>query len=558
MQVIAPDFFAGAGAAGSTSREAERPGSGRFDDLLRDEDLRLRRDTRDLPRPAVDEPGRKDRPREKPLHDARPRVERRDRPAAPDASDRPVATRRPQDDARPSPVSDGAVAPSDPATAQAVATTATTPASAAAVPAHPPANQPATQATAVTTPDLTTTPETPAADDSGEATVIAGTPSQFGTQPATVAAAPAQQPQPAAAKPGGEAAAATPETTAQPASGAAAALRASDKAAPQATTKAVNPVAAAHRQSPLDGSPAGNERPQAGDAGAPAKGTAQAAGQAPGQAPVVTTTAATLESRPAAATLGGAAATVALAQENDTRAPNAKSAPATDLGQQNSAGKSTAQPSQAAAMVELPATAAAKAATERAPGAPPVTFSGGDPAVTPGAPSTMAAGLGQSAGGVQGNSFAETLASARHTPAANPAEQIAIQVQRAQVAGQERISIKLHPAELGRIEVRLENASDGTLRAVISAERSETLDLLQRDARGLERALQEAGVKTDSGSLNFSLRGNGQGQGQQAEGNGGSGHSGAGDQGGSDGADAVPDPTQPYASSHDGTLDIRV
>src|SRR3546814_6284200 len=78
----------------------------------------------------------------------------------------------------------------------------------------------------------------------------------------------------------------------------------------------------------------------------------------------------------------------------------------------------------------------------------------------------------------------------------------------------------LHPAELGRIEVKLENASDGTLRAVISAERSETLDLLQRDARGLERALQEAGVKTDSGSLSFNLRGQGQGQEQRAEGNG--------------------------------------
>src|SRR3546814_7827105 len=80
----------------------------------------------------------------------------------------------------------------------------------------------------------------------------------------------------------------------------------------------------------------------------------------------------------------------------------------------------------------------------------------------------------------------------------------------------------LHPAELGRIEVKLENASDGTLRAVISAERTETLDLLQRDARGLERALQEAGVKTDSGSLSFNLRGQGQNHEQQA-GNGGSG-----------------------------------
>src|SRR3546814_21045390 len=107
-------------------------------------------------------------------------------------------------------------------------------------------------------------------------------------------------------------------------------------------------------------------------------------------------------------------------------------------------------------------------------------------------------------------SFADTLAQARHGAPAIPAEQIAVQVQRAQVAGQDQISIKLHPAELGRIEVKLENASDGTLRAVISAERTETIDPLQRDARGLERALQEAGVKTDSCRLSSNLSGQGQ------------------------------------------------
>src|SRR3546814_9101110 len=106
------------------------------------------------------------------------------------------------------------------------------------------------------------------------------------------------------------------------------------------------------------------------------------------------------------------------------------------------------------------------------------------------------------------------------------------------------------------LEVKLENASDGTLRAVISAERSETLDLLQRDARGLERALQEAGVKTDSGSLSFNLRGQGQGQEQQAEGNG----RGRGDAGprGADGPEALPVEAQAYRSSHRGSLDIRV
>ena len=45
--------------------------------------------------------------------------------------------------------------------------------------------------------------------------------------------------------------------------------------------------------------------------------------------------------------------------------------------------------------------------------------------------------------------------------------------------------------------------------AVVSAERPETLDLLQRDAAGLRQALQDAGLSTDSKSLSFNLQGEG-------------------------------------------------
>ena len=45
--------------------------------------------------------------------------------------------------------------------------------------------------------------------------------------------------------------------------------------------------------------------------------------------------------------------------------------------------------------------------------------------------------------------------------------------------------------------------------AIVSAERPETLDLLQRDAAGLRQALQDAGLSTDSNSLSFNLRGEG-------------------------------------------------
>ena len=42
---------------------------------------------------------------------------------------------------------------------------------------------------------------------------------------------------------------------------------------------------------------------------------------------------------------------------------------------------------------------------------------------------------------------------------------------------------------------------------MVNADRPETLEALQRDARGLERALQDAGLRTDSNSLSFNLRG---------------------------------------------------
>ena len=49
--------------------------------------------------------------------------------------------------------------------------------------------------------------------------------------------------------------------------------------------------------------------------------------------------------------------------------------------------------------------------------------------------------------------------------------------------------------------------NDGAVKAIIAVERAETFELLQRDARGLEKALQDAGLKTGSGSLSFNLRG---------------------------------------------------
>ena len=83
---------------------------------------------------------------------------------------------------------------------------------------------------------------------------------------------------------------------------------------------------------------------------------------------------------------------------------------------------------------------------------------------------------------------------------------MALQIKKAIGAGIDKINIKLSPAHLGKVEVRMEIARDGQLSATVLADRPETLELLQRDIRGLERALQEGGLKTDSQSFNFNLK----------------------------------------------------
>jgi flagellar hook-length control protein FliK len=72
--------------------------------------------------------------------------------------------------------------------------------------------------------------------------------------------------------------------------------------------------------------------------------------------------------------------------------------------------------------------------------------------------------------------------------------------------GMRRFDIRLDPPELGRVDVRLEVDRNGNVSTKLTVDRPETLDLMQRDARHLERALQQAGLKTDGGGLEFSLR----------------------------------------------------
>lgn len=65
-------------------------------------------------------------------------------------------------------------------------------------------------------------------------------------------------------------------------------------------------------------------------------------------------------------------------------------------------------------------------------------------------------------------------------------------------------SLSLEPAALGRVEVRVQR--DGDSHSVrVTAERPETLALLQRDRHELDRGLAEAGLRVDPAGISFSL-----------------------------------------------------
>ncbi len=90
-------------------------------------------------------------------------------------------------------------------------------------------------------------------------------------------------------------------------------------------------------------------------------------------------------------------------------------------------------------------------------------------------------------------------------------DQVTVQISKAAADGLDHIKIQLRPASLGRIDVQIDMTQDGKVTAVVTADNKDTLNLLQRDAGSLAKALQDAGYETDSGSLTFNLR-NGDGQ----------------------------------------------
>jgi flagellar hook-length control protein FliK len=248
--------------------------------------------------------------------------------------------------------------------------------------------------------------------------------------------------------------------------------------------------------------------------------TAEPSATLPVQAPV-----------PVPAPSTGATSTLGAAQpapiEQPAKAPAQSATPAAGPGKDAAPAQSTnaAQPAgpipQEGPQPRSDATAVSQhgGATERAPIASPQNAA--DPiarsndaadAVKAGADLVQNLGVAapaSHAAPAQSTAAANAAAAAAPTPApatAVPVAGVAVEIATQTLAGKNRFEIRLDPPELGRIDVRIDIDRDGHVSSRLVVERAETLDLLRRDAPQLERALQQAGLKTSDNALEFSLR----------------------------------------------------
>ncbi|MBN8181549.1 flagellar hook-length control protein FliK [Roseibium aggregatum] len=133
-------------------------------------------------------------------------------------------------------------------------------------------------------------------------------------------------------------------------------------------------------------------------------------------------------------------------------------------------------------------------------------------------------------GDLAGAMRTESLQMPSQSQSGQVATQVAAEIARNLKDGQTRFQMRFDPPELGRVEVEMKVSHDGKVQAHLRVDRPETLDMFLRDQRGLERALEAAGLNPDSDNLQFSLRQDG---GQQfGSEQGGDGHQPASSGGG--------------------------
>ena len=139
----------------------------------------------------------------------------------------------------------------------------------------------------------------------------------------------------------------------------------------------------------------------------------------------------------------------------------------------------------------------------------PASDAGGSSTAQGGWTAAKAATEGLPNFGIVANPAAPVAAAATPGTAAAvtvPIAGLAVAIASRAQAGSSQFDIRLDPPELGRIDVRLDVDRDGRVTSHVTVDRADTLQLLQSQQPQLERALEQAGLKTADNGLQFTLR----------------------------------------------------
>jgi len=156
-----------------------------------------------------------------------------------------------------------------------------------------------------------------------------------------------------------------------------------------------------------------------------------------------------------------------------------------------------------------PAPAQSSGAGPAAGGNPATDAAPPSAAVPPAAAAAAPAAVPAAVAGSQATNLSATFQVApQHRDSADPTaiDKLGLAIAAKSVDGVRHFDIRLDPPELGRVQVHLAVDDSGRAQASLVVDKPQTLELLQRDAPNLGRALSDAGLYLSNNGLNFSLR----------------------------------------------------
>ncbi|MCB1337756.1 MAG: flagellar hook-length control protein FliK [Maritimibacter sp.] len=144
---------------------------------------------------------------------------------------------------------------------------------------------------------------------------------------------------------------------------------------------------------------------------------------------------------------------------------------------------------------------------------------------------------------------------AQNAQTADTARNAAIQIADVVRAGGERaVELRLHPEELGRVQLTMSQDATGGLTVSLNVERPETLDLLRRHIDQLASELRQLGY----GSIDFSFRGDGGRDGQGVPSDDGEASTRTEGRARTTGPNDAPQSANPHRLTSSGGIDMRL